>query len=1046
MVPSLGTAVGARTTGSVDDLCIIPRMGATSARAAFVGRTQELDQLSAAAERARDAEGTAILCFGEAGIGKSRLASEFAQRCRRDGIPVLVGGCVESGTGLPYGPFPEALRKAVRTGTIVPGALHAETRAQLTLLVPEFQARGRRAAAPTAGRPDLGQMPLFEAVLAALETAARADGLVLIIEDLHWADRSTMDLLAFLTRNLGSVGLLLVVTVRSDGLDRHDPLAALVAELTRRPGVERLDVAPLDLATTTEHLRSVLGFDPDAGLARRIHERADGNPFFVEQLALAHLAGETAALPPSLRDLLLSQLSRLSPDVQRVLAAVAVAGPVADEAMLASILELRGEQVIERLRLAVDQHVLVPSPPPLDGYVFHHALVAEAAESDLLEGERRRMHARCADALERERPGDGAELAQWAGRVAYHRQRSGERLALIGASIEAALAAEAVAAPADAYAHYVLATDGLRPGEPVPHEGWDRVELFGRAGTAAALAGDPKAAARLVQAALDELPADADPFVRGGLLVRHGEYLWTSADDAFVDALRDAAAIIPAHPPTAIRADALISLGFHHQYRGASDEAREAFAAARETAIAADAHNELAIGAIGLAVFAFESGDRLRGDLYLVEAYDAVRSAVVEGRTSAAWMNLVGILGMSGSDARAVEVAEEGLACTRAAGLEAYYGSLIAANGAESLLSLGRPREGLAMLASVRAVSSGGYLDTAFLSSRAALQVALGELDEAREDLDAIGHVTATGDQSLARYLAVVEAEWLVERGDLAGVDATVTAAMRLPPTHIPGMHEIATLTWLAVRAEADLAERARAHRDEAAVAAGARRTAARLAALDAAMATASPHGIVTAMAHGMRTLARAEDGRRTGNSDPEAFHDAARELDGLGRHLRAVYARIREAEARLSLGRTDRTAAARLLAQAHAEAVVADARPLVTMAGDIARRARVELAPLATVTDGPVAEVDPVTGDGARRAAVRAYGLTERETEILSLLAAGLTNRQIGEQLYISPKTAGVHVSNLLGKLGVSGRVQAATLAHHLGIRAEDDRDELTA
>jgi DNA-binding CsgD family transcriptional regulator len=1027
-------------------------MVATSARAAFVGRTRELDRLRAAADRARAAEGTAILCFGEAGIGKSRLADEFARRCRDADIPVLVGGCVESGgAGLPYGPFPEALRMAVRSGAIVPERLHAQTRDQLALLVPEFQTRARRASATErasrGGRSDLGQVPLFEAILAAIESAAQPDGLVLVIEDVHWADRSTMDLLAFLTRNLASVGLLLVVTVRSDALDRRDPLAVLVAELTRRPGVERLDLAPLDLEATTAQLRSVLGFDPEPGLARRIHQRSDGNPFFVEQLAQAHLDGEAAALPPSLRDLLLSQLSRLPADVQRLLAAVAIAGPQADEAMLAAMLDLREDEVIDRLRVAVDQHVLVASPPPHERYEFHHALVAEAAESDLLEGERRHLHARCADRLEQERPADGAELAQWAGRVAYHRERSGERLQAIRASIEAGLAAEGVAAPSDAYAHYRLATERLRPTEPVPYAGWDRVELFGRAGTAAALAGDPKAAARLVQAAIGELPDDADPFLRGGLLVRYAEYLWTSADDGFVDALRAAADVIPADPPTAVRSDALASLGFYHQYRGDGAAAEQAFAESRATAVAAGtAHNEHALACIGLAVFRFEAGDRLGGDLLLVEAYDVVRRTIVEGRTSAAWMNLVGIYGWSGSDVRAVEIAEEGLASTRAAGLDAYYGSLIAANGAEALLSLGRPRDGLALLGSVATVSSGGYLDTAYLGSRVAMLVALGESEAARNDLDSIGSVTSTGDQSLARYLAVVEAEWLVQHGDPTKVCPIVSAALRLPATHIPGIHENATLVWLAARAEADLAERARARRDDAAVESGAARVARLLADLDDAIDAAPPRSSVTMAARAYRCLADAESGRLAGRADPDQWLAASAAFAGRSGRLRIVYARIREAEARLALGRADRAAAAELLAAAHREAVAADAQPLVEMATDLARRARVELGMAPAKTGPSGVALDRPTRDGAQHAAVRAYGLTERELEILSLLAAGLTNRQIGEHLYISPKTAGVHVSNLLGKLGVSGRVQAATLAHHLGIRPPDDLAELTA
>ncbi len=1030
-------------------------MVAPSARAAFIGRTQELERLRAAATRALAGRAGAVLCLGEAGIGKSRLLQESVAALRADGVAVLEGGCVELGsTGLPYGPFAAALRGAVREGVISPDALHDSSRRRIAVLVPEMAPaaarvgrRGTREPADVDPHAELGQVPLFEAVLAALEAVGREDGLVLVIEDLHWADRSTLDLLTFLVHNLGSNGLLLVVSVRTDGLDRRHPVATMIAELARRPAVERLDLGPLDLEDTGRQLSAVLGFEADPVLARRIHARTEGNPFFIEQLAQAQLDGEDGVLPPSLRDLLISQLSRLPPDVQRLLAAVAVAGTVADDAVLAEMLEAATGDVLRWLRLAVEQHVLVPlRDGAVEGYGFHHALVAEAAESDLLEGERRRLHARCADALGRRRPGDGAALAQWAGRIAFHRERSGERRLVVEASIEAALAAQAAAAHADASVQFRRAIEHLRPEEAVPYPGWDRAELLGRAGTAAASAGDPTEAARLTRLALDELPAEADPYVRGGLLTRLGEYQWTSSDPAFVDTLRLAAEIIPRDPPTAILADALVSLGFHHQYLGDDERAIMAYDEARRVAKAVpDAQNQLAIVDSCLAVYAYEQGDRQGGDDLIREGVVALREPGVDRRASAAWMDLVGVVAWAGDDEWAVELAEEGLARTRASGNEAYYGSLVAANGAESLLSLGRIRDGLAMLDSVRTVASGGYLDGAYLTMRAALLTALGDLDGARRDLDSIDLRTRQGDASIERVRAYVDAELFVTAGEPLAARAVVDAALELPPSHIPLVHEVGLLIWTAIRAEADLAERGRARRLEAADA-GAARATTLLADLEQQVAAAAPASPATARGRGFLLLARAEETRRAGRSDPDAWAAAVHAWSALPLVLRGLYARIREAEALLARGRSDRSAAAERLLSAYAETRRLGAGPLSDMAAGIARRARVELgedagaAPAAD--DGPT----PIPIDGGAAAAIRTYGLTARELEILSLLAAGLTNRQIGERLYISPKTAGVHVSNLLGKLGVNGRVQAATLAHHLGIRAPEDADELTA
>jgi DNA-binding NarL/FixJ family response regulator len=1027
-------------------------MTAARARAAFVGRVEELDRLRAASSRAMAGGSSAVLCFGEAGIGKSRLVAEFTARAAGDGVAVLEGGCVELGSaGLPYGPFAEVLRTALRDGLLDPEALHADTRTQLAMLVPELGARTRRSTSArrsTDGRPELGQVPLFEAVLAAFASASRQQGLIVVLEDVHWADRSTMDLLAFLVRNLEAVPLLLVITIRTDGLDRRDPLAVLVTELTRRPGVERLDLAPLDLAATRRQLESILGYEPDGAMARRIHQRSDGNPFFVEQLARSYLDGEPVALPPSLRDLLLSQLSQLPADVQRLAAAVAIAGPHADERLLAAMVDASEREVLERLRVAVDQHVLVPvHGSPHDGYAFHHALLAEAAESDLLDGERRDLHARCADAVARERPGDGADLARWAGRIAHHRERADQRLLTIAASIEAAQAAEAVAAHGDAFAQYLRATRLLRPDENVPVDDWDRSRLFGRAGVSAAHAGDPEAAARLTRLAIDELSADADAFERGRLLVRYAEYQWTSSDDGFVATLKQAAEVIPAVPPTALRADALNALGFHHQYLGEHRAAIAAFDEARATALSVlDAGNELAIADSCLAFYAYEDGDVVRGDAAIVEGRDALRQPSANGRASAGWMDLVGVVGWSGNDPWAVELAEEGLRRIRAAGAEAYYGGVIAANGAECLLSMGRLGDGLAMLATVHNHASGGYLDSVFLLTRALLQTAVGDLAAATQDLEAISDRASHGDQSIARMLAYVSAEVRVERGDIAGVRDAVDGALALPPTHIPLVHEVGLMAWLAIRAEADAAERSRARRDVRGVTIGSDRSATVLAAAEQHLASAAPRSPATGRGRAFLALARAEECRRMGTSDPAAWRVAVDAWSGRRLVLRPLYARIREAEALLAGSRTSRAAADRLV-DAYAEARRLGAGRLAEMAAAIARRARVDLAAVegtGTAVDGR-GKADADDAGTSATTAVRAYGLTNREVEILSLLAAGLTNRQIGEQLYISPKTAGVHVSNLLGKLGVSGRVQAATLAHHLGVEAPTDFDAVS-
>ena len=356
----------------------------------------------------------------------------------------------------------------------------------------------------------LGQVRLFESVMAALGAVGQDRPVLLVIEDIHWADRSTLDLLQFLVRNIADTPTLILATVRTDELDRDDPVATMLAELARRPSVERIDLGPLDLAATSAQLAVVLGVEPDPALARRIHRRSDGNPFFIEQLAWAHADGESTSVPASLRDILLTQLSRQAPEVQDLLAAAAIAGPGVDDTLLASIVGCSTDALLDPLRAAIRAQLLSRIPTGTgEAYAFRHALMAEATEADLIDGERRRLHGRCADALAARRPEEGAALAQWAVRIAHHRDRSGDIDAAVSASIEAAIQAAAVTAHADAMEQYRHAI-GLLPQWRGPQlwSDWDVAELYGHAAACAALIGDATSSARYSRDAIASLPPD----------------------------------------------------------------------------------------------------------------------------------------------------------------------------------------------------------------------------------------------------------------------------------------------------------------------------------------------------------------------------------------------------------------------------------------------------------------------------------------------------------------------------------------------------------
>jgi predicted ATPase len=235
-----------------------------------------------------------------------------------------------------------------------------------------------------------------------VERLAGATPLLLIMEDLHWADRSTRDLLAYLVACLRSGRVLVVLTFRSDELHRSHPLRGLLGELGRSRRVLRLEPARFTGSELAEQLAGLLGqpsAEPPARLVDEVYARSEGNPFFAEELVLAGGGAGPSALPPGMREVLLTRVIRLRQHTQRLLRVTAAAGPGATEPVLAAVAGMDDETLVQGLREAVDQQLLVPEPGGA-GYVFRHALVAEAVYDELLPGERVSLHTALARALE----------------------------------------------------------------------------------------------------------------------------------------------------------------------------------------------------------------------------------------------------------------------------------------------------------------------------------------------------------------------------------------------------------------------------------------------------------------------------------------------------------------------------------------------------------------------------------------------------------------------------------------------------------------------
>jgi predicted ATPase len=479
-------------------------MGGRVASPTLVGRVEELELLEAARVRAADADPAVVLVGGEAGVGKTRLVAELTARCVTDGTRVLAGGCVPVGDGaLPYAPIVEALRALL--GDVGVGAVRE-------LVGPSWPELARLL--PALGAPEAGpagqaaQARLFELVLGLVGRLSEQAPLVLVVEDLHWADRSTRDLLAFLVRNLRRERVLLVVTYRNDepGQQRLGPY---LAELDRASRVERIELSRLDQIQTGAQLVGILGAVPAADLVDGVFVRSEGNPFFTEELLAVVRAGSDE-LPATLRDLLRGRVQTLPDHARQVLAVVAVAGRRTSHRLLASVASLNDRQLDGALRAAVASQLLVTTPGE-DGYDVRHALLREVIDADLLPGERARLHAALAQALtERPELADGSPAVA-AAELAAHWDAAGEPTRALPARVQAGLAADRAHAFPEAQRHYERALQLWEQVlQPDALAGTDRVELLTRAADAASASGRSQRALALLTTALELLDPATD--------------------------------------------------------------------------------------------------------------------------------------------------------------------------------------------------------------------------------------------------------------------------------------------------------------------------------------------------------------------------------------------------------------------------------------------------------------------------------------------------------------------------------------------------------
>ncbi|ETK32545.1 helix-turn-helix transcriptional regulator [Microbispora sp. ATCC PTA-5024] len=951
---------------------------ARSAQKVLIGRSGELDQLLGVLDAAAGGLAGVALVGGDAGIGKTRLVGELCDLAQRRGIVTLIGQCAELGDALPYLPLADALRGAAADpGNPVGRAV--EARPVLQRLLPGGDPGHADA---TAGA--LAQQRLFGTVLDMLAEVAADRPVLFVFEDLHWADRSTRDLLVFLTRMLQRERVCLVGTYRTDDLHRRHPLRQVLAELQRLPLVTGIELRPLGDDEMTEYL-SVLSDtfateETDGIAVGGLVERAGGNPFFAEELLAA--AEDHTRLPGTLADLLLARVETLSDTARQVLRVAAVAGRRVDHDLLRAASGLADLPLEEALREIVSRRLLTTGR---DGYAFRHALLQEAVYDDLLPGERTRLHTAFAELLAAE-GGSPAELA-------HHYLASHDLPAALRASVEAGRLAVELGAPAEAHRHFERALelwDKVPDAESLARDTRPRIALASAA--AAADSGDYHRAVAQLRRLREHLD---DP----ALLARTNERLAYYLADADGDreemtrAARDAVGLASESPLLA-RALATYARTLYYLYE--VGEARATAARALEVARATGAPDAETSALVSLGLIEEETGSAARAEELLARA--TVRLSGDLSIDLRARFNHARVQYERGELRAAAEIVEAGVELARETGLTwSTYGTDM-----RFLQYLIHYADGDWDAAERLAAGFGVRVGTraeATLSSFALFV----EVGRGRPGADErLRWISRFWSDDLVTYMArAMAAELALWRGDpdtaLEHVDAIISVLEPFDPGVIriaaTGLWALADAGRSGERAD-DLLRRAR---------------------WAAANGLSGPRAELGPEGRAWLARAEAEWHRAAGTAVPDVWRRCV-EAFGSGFVYEEARSRWRLAQALLEAG--DRDEAHGEWRRALAVADTLGAEPLRGALTELGRRARFT-EPGDDASPGPLA------------------ALTGREREVLAHVAAGLPNREIGERLFISQKTVSVHVSNILAKLGVTSRGQAAAVAHQEGLTA---------
>ena len=970
----------------------------------FVGRTSELAELLQSSAAASASRPVLVLLGGDSGVGKTRLVAELERRLGEDDVLVLRGEAVEQDDGeLPFVALTSALRPLVRGHDPALDELTTGSRIQLGALLPGLEQPDNR----TDGHGPSAQVRLFEALVELLDVLSERQPVALILEDVHWADRSTRTFVSFLARSLRQERVAVVLTYRRDELHRRHPLRPLLSELERLDNVRRIELEPLTRSELTELLTDILDAEPDPPLVDRLYHRSEGNPLYTEELLAAGLDGRGAA-PESLRDAFMLRIERLSAPAQRTARVIAV-GRRLDQDTIAEICEIDRDTLQDALREALAEHVLVTDE---DGrFQFRHALLREVLYDDLLPGERGEFHLALARTLEERVAGGQEQEAELTAAVAGHYAAAGDQPAALRAAVQAALAARAVYAYGEAAE---LAERALELWPRVPDAAatipLTRLDLARLAASAHVIAGDKGRAEVLLERALEEVDETADPRVYVGLLAQLARVQWAlNRGMEGVETAQRALSLLPAGEASQERALLMAwlarTLVLRGRYREAVDDGEEALDAAVKVG---DRHAEgEVLNTLGMAQVSLGCVDE--GVALLQRAIDLAREDDDLDNLGYAYSNLADHLRLAGRTAEALEIAREGLAAIPRRMVRAHdwlmltVAQLAFESGDWELM---RANLGPHAAPVDRQTIYGLVLEADVALAEGNQELAAQRLQEA-EPL-----IAASSEAQWIGWFGMLQAELHRRLYDLtAGRNAVEHALGRLEVCTDDVMG-IARVSAVGAAVEADIARRARDLRERAQE----RDALARLRLHQSRLAAAAQEGGPVERA--WQAVGTAETARARARNNPALWTAAAEQWTAIDRPYPAALMHWREAEAAVET--EDRPAAAGAARRALETSRRLGARWLEEEVEALAQRARLQLD-----------EGEPAPIEDDADAVQEPFGLTPRERQVLALIAEGATNRQIGAALFMAEKTASVHVSRILGKLGVQSRTQAAAVAH---------------